>query len=143
MARNTQRKTEADTPSPDIGNEVPEPRPPAIYEPSHVIQQLYLVQKDIAILIARHDHTKESLVKIETKIETIGTNYAKIQGAVIAAIFLIPACAGIIWWIIGERLTDIKNQLVLKPSIESRGHSEEILVPLMKLPQKNGKQSIN
>jgi hypothetical protein len=97
--------------SPDQAIDVPDPRPRS-YEPSHVIQILVELQRQVAGLSEKTDRLDRDVDKVCTKVDGVQTTLARAQGFGIAAVLLIPICAGIVWWLIGGKINDMRDQLI-------------------------------
>jgi hypothetical protein len=114
----TKRSSSQDTPSPEHSFEVAEPRIPGTYEPSHVIQLLVSIQKDLSNNTAKTERLISDLEKLDVKVSNLNNMFARIQGGVFVGVVLIPIFGGLIWWAIGDRLNDVRELLLSKPVAE-------------------------
>jgi hypothetical protein len=89
---------------------------PPTYEPSHVIQCLVEIQKEVSALSAKTERLISDVGKLDDRVDGLRHTLSRAQGFGIAAVLLIPACAAIIWWLIGGQLTEIKNKLYAIPA---------------------------
>ncbi len=89
---------------------------PAGYEPSHVIQCLVEIQKELSALSTKTERLISDVGKLDDRVDGLRHTLSRAQGFGIAAVLLIPACAAVIWWLIGGQLTDIKNKLYAVPT---------------------------
>jgi hypothetical protein len=107
----------SEVPSPDQ-REVPDPRRRG-YDSMQVFQSLIEIQKDIASNSAKIDRLISDVDELDKKVDTLSHALAWAKGFGIAAVILIPICAGFIWWLIGDKLDRIRNDLILgmKPGI--------------------------
>jgi hypothetical protein len=48
----------------------------------------------------------------DIQVDELKINYAWLKGCAAAAVILIPLCAIVVWWLIGDRLNDIKAQVL-------------------------------
>jgi hypothetical protein len=98
--------------SADPGLAIPDPQRPPQYEPSHVIQLLVNMQKDVTANATKLDRAIIDLGKLDDKISKLSSTITWIKGFAAAAFLLIPICVTIVWWFMGDRFTDIKNQIM-------------------------------
>ena len=122
---------------------VPSPSPvvtggtPNSYEPSHVIQCLIELQREVSALATKTDRLITDVEKLDGRVHGVQRKLSWAEGFGIAAIVLIPAAAGIIWWLVGTQLTDIKNRLYALPSPPAAS-SSAIAPPAANSPSKPG-----
>jgi hypothetical protein len=110
MVKNTQRR--ASETSPDPGMDVPEPKSPSHYEPSHVIQLLVTLQKEVVANATKMDRAISDLDKLDTKVSGLSSTLMWVKGFGAAALVLLPACAALIWWMVGDNFNQMKAQLL-------------------------------
>lgn len=104
-ARPTGRRE--DVPAPDRQIEVPDP-PSRGYEPSHIIQLLIELQRDVATLKAKTD----DIADLKSKVGELKESLVWVKGFAAAATILIPLCAAIIWFFVGDQFNQIKTQII-------------------------------
>jgi hypothetical protein len=81
----TRRSSSSDTPSPEHSFEVTEPMP-GTYEPSHVIQMLVSIQKDVSHNTAKTERLISDLEKLDVKVSNLSNMFARIQGGVFVGV---------------------------------------------------------
>jgi hypothetical protein len=101
----------SEVPSPDQ-REVPDPGRRG-YDTMQVFQSLIEIQKDIASNSAKTDRLIADVDELDKKVDILSHALAWAKGFGIAAIILIPICAGFIWWLIGDKLDRIRDDLIL------------------------------
>ena len=106
-------RRETSTPAPDRAFDVADPRPPSTYEPSHVVQSLVEIQKDISHLSAKTDRLIGDVEKLDKEVDALRISFSRAQGFGLAAIILIPICAAIVWWLVGDKLNELKTQILM------------------------------
>ena len=99
-----------DTPAPDQ-REVPDP-PSRGYEAMQVFASLTEIQKDVVTLVAKTDRLIIDVGKQEVKVDELRHAVTWAKGFGVAAIILIPLCAAIIWWLVGGKLEQMRDDLV-------------------------------
>ena len=92
--------------------EVADPRRSSAYEPSHVIQLLVSLQKDVSHLAAKSDRLIADVAKLDSEVDALRTSFSRAQGFGACAVLLVPICAVIVWWLIGDKLNDLKGQVL-------------------------------
>lgn len=104
-------KRGADTPAPERGLDVPAPLPPT-YEPSHVMQLLVEIQRELSSNTAKVDRLISDVGGLNTKVGSLDTSFSWAKGFAVCALLLIPISAGIVWWLVGDQINDMKRQLL-------------------------------
>jgi hypothetical protein len=116
MANQPQRP-EAEVAAPERGIDIGDPRPLS-YEPSHVIQLLVAMQKELSAQGAKVERLIVDVNEVDKHVSDLKGSFAWAKGFGAAAVILIPVCAVIVWWFIGDKLNQMKAQLLLEtPSI--------------------------
>ena len=115
-------------PSPDE-REVPDPG--RRYDAMQVFQSLIEIQKDISSISTKTERLIADVSKLDRKVSGIETSLALAKGLGIAGIILIPICAAIIWWLIGAKLENLRDQLLgaSKPPV-----AQQVVPPSPALP---------
>ena len=121
--------------SPSDSPIVPSAGPPS-YEPSHVIQSLIEIQKELSALSAKTDRVIDDVKLLNSHVDDLRKKLNWAEGFAVAAAVLIPACATLIWWLIGNQLTDIKNKIYSPPSQAS--YLPDATVPIGHRPNRLG-----
>lgn len=96
-------------PAPD-DREVPDPG--RRYDAMQVFQSLIEIQKDISSISAKTERLIGDVSKIDHEVAGIRNSLAVAKGFGIAAIILIPICAAIVWWLVGSKLENLRDQLL-------------------------------
>lgn len=112
MAGNRQRGTgaTADQATPARSPEVPSPLPPG-YEPSHVIQMLVSMQKDIGTLCAKTDRVIQDVAKLDDHVDSLRSKFVRAEGVGVAVVVLLTLFGGLLWWLIGGELNQIRDRM--------------------------------
>jgi hypothetical protein len=116
------RPSAGDVPSPDQ-REVPDPGRRS-YDAMQVFQSLIELQKDVTSISIKTERLITDSSKLDQKVDALSQAFASAKGFGIAAIILIPICAGFVWWLIGDKLNHIRDDLVNRPAI-----SEPFITP--------------
>lgn len=106
-----------DTASPARKPEVADPGTPG-YEPTHILQILIQLQKDVAAGGAKVDRLIDDVRDLNAEVAAQGKILDRVQGGGVAAAVLVTLFAGFVWWLIGGQINDLRNQLY-------RNHVEE------------------
>jgi hypothetical protein len=85
---------------------------PSAYEPSHVFHLLVQALRDISSIGGKCDRAISAVSEVNKQVHELQINYAWIKGCAATAVVLIPLCAIIVWWLIGDKLNDIKAQVL-------------------------------
>jgi hypothetical protein len=117
---------EPEIPSPDQ-HEVPDPG--HRYDALQVLQTMMELQKDITMIATKTDRLITDVDKLDRKIDQVNDMLSqkvdRISGTLtwargfgVAAVFLIPICAGFVWWLVGAKIEQIRDEIfVAKPPI--------------------------
>lgn len=97
-------------PSPD-DRAVPDPSRRG-YDAMQILQSLMEIQKDIASVSTKTDRLITDVGKLDTRVGDLHTSFAWAKGFGVAALLLIPICAGIVWWFVGAQLTKMRDDLI-------------------------------
>jgi hypothetical protein len=87
------------------------PSPPSSYEPSHVIQLLALIQRDQGAMSAKIDRVIKDIEKLDTHVDVLRHQFILAKGIFIGGAFLLTVCGGLVWWLIGGQLNDIRDSI--------------------------------
>ena len=96
-------------PAPD-DRDVPDPE--RRYESMQVFQSLIEIQKDISSISTKTDRLITDFRTLDAKVSGLDTSLTLAKGFGIAAIILIPICATIVWWLVGSKLENLRDQLL-------------------------------
>ena len=97
---------------------VPSSGPPT-YEPSHVVQSLIEIQKDISALSTKTNRLISDVSDLDEHVDALRHKLSRAEGFGIAAVVLVPACAALVWWLVGGQLTEIRNKMYAGPPAAS------------------------
>ena len=111
--RKPQTPRREEVPSPDRAVEVPDPL--SRYEPSHVVQLLVELQREVLPFGAKLDRAVADLSELRKEVQDLQGSYMWVKGFAAAAVVLIPVCAAIVWWLVGDQIGDLKSQLMRSP----------------------------
>lgn len=111
MARKAQSRPVVEE-SEDPPFDVPEPRRASSYEPSHVIQLLVELQKQTTAIDTKLNRAISDLEKVDDKIAKLSSTMTWVKGFGAGMVLLIPLCAAVVWWFVGDNLTQMKVQLI-------------------------------
>jgi len=81
-------------------------------EPSHVFQLLVQALRDISSIGGKCDRAISAVSEVNKQVHELQISYAWLKGCAATAVVLIPLCAVIVWWLIGDKLNDIKMQVL-------------------------------
>ena len=98
-----------DVPAPDQ-REVPDPSPR--YDAMQVLQSMMELQKDISSLTTKTDRLITDVSALTTKVGGVSETLIWARGFAIASVILIPICAGIIWWMAGSKIEQMRDELL-------------------------------
>jgi hypothetical protein len=105
----SKRSKGPDVPAPDQ-REVPDPSPR--YDAMQVLQSMMELQKDISSLSTKTDRLIIDVSALTTKVGGLSDTLNWARGFAIAAVFLIPICAGFVWWLEGSKIERIRDELL-------------------------------
>ena len=77
----------------------------------HPTSDIRFVMVEVSKLTTKVERLISDVEKIDDQLDKLRHVYSRIQGFIIAAIVLVPICAGLVWWLIGGELTGIRNAL--------------------------------
>lgn len=106
---NGKRSKGPDVPAPD-DREVPDPSPR--YDAMQVLQSMMELQKDISSLTAKTDRLITDVSGLTTKVGNLSDTLVWARGFAIAAVVLIPICAGFVWWLAGSKIEQMRDELL-------------------------------
>lgn len=98
-------------PSPSKGNEVANPPIPGS-DPMHLHQTMLEVHKELSSNTAKLDRAIQDIGAIDLKLTSMTTSFNWFRGFFAAAAILIPVFIGIVWWLIGTQITELKNEIL-------------------------------
>jgi hypothetical protein len=70
------------------------------------------VQRELAANTTKIDRAISDLAGIDKKVGDLGSSFTWVKGFGAAALILIPLCAAIIWWFVGDQIGQMKGQLL-------------------------------
>jgi len=105
---NSGGRTEPDIPAPDR----PVPDPGTRYDAMQIFQTLTEIQKDLTSIGTKTERLITDVNGLNGRVDQIRISLSTAKGFGIAAMILIPACAAVIWWLIGAKLETLRNQLL-------------------------------
>jgi hypothetical protein len=76
-----------------------------------IAQQIHELTSDFARTAAKTDRLVADVAELSREVKDLGRSLTFAKGFGIAAVILIPMCASIVWWLIGGKLNDIRDQL--------------------------------
>jgi hypothetical protein len=83
-----------------------------------VFATLTEIQKDIVQISTKTDRAIADIDKLDKKVSSLGDVLNLAKGFGLAAIILIPICAGFVWWLVGDKLNNIRDDLTrVRPAI--------------------------
>jgi hypothetical protein len=104
---------------PPHGSDVPAPDDRPVPDPGHrgydamqVFQSLIEIQKDISSVSVKTERLITDVGRLDGRVDGISSSLAMAKGFGIAAVILIPICAAVIWWLIGAKLENLRDQLL-------------------------------
>lgn len=126
-----------DVPAPDRGVDVPDPSPR--YDAMQVLQSLVEVQRELTANSTKIDRLIDDTKDLSGKVGSLETTTAWAKGFAVAALVLIPICAGIVWWLVGGQLSAIRDQILhaIPPQAVEQPASPNVGEPLATDPNSN------
>jgi hypothetical protein len=82
------------------------------YDAMQVFQSLIEIQKDLSGLSSDTRRAIADIAKLDGKVSHLSEVLAWAKGFAVAAVILIPVCAGFIWWLAGDKLNHIRDELI-------------------------------
>lgn len=98
-----------DIPSPD-DNAVPEPSRKPHDQTWLLIQSLHEMNSEVSKTSVKLDRLISDAEKIDTRLKEVEGKLLMVSGYSRAAIVLVPLCAALVWWIIGGKIDDLRDQ---------------------------------
>ena len=89
-----------------------------------VAQQLHELTGDFAKISAKTDRLIADVGDIEKDVRGLSHSLTLAKGFGACAIILIPIFAGFVWWLIGGKLNDIRDQIQARPSLSAPSSTE-------------------
>lgn len=112
----TRQPLPIESPAPDQ-REVPDPETRG-YDLMQVFQSLTEIQKDLSAISTKTDRLITDVDKIDRKVNDLSHTLAWAKGFGIAAVLLIPLCATFIWWLAGDKINRLRDELIgARPAI--------------------------
>jgi hypothetical protein len=112
-----------ETPSPTSGNEVANPERFGS-DPMQLHLTMTEVQKELTSNTTVLSRAVVDIDKQLVKIDSLLLSFAWFKGVFAATAVLIALFAGLIWWLIGTQISDLKNELMRRmpppPTTDSR-----------------------
>jgi hypothetical protein len=81
----------------------------------HPTSDIRFVMVELGKLTSTTSRLVADVEKLDTHIQKLNGAFNWAKGFAIAAVVLVPLCAGIIWWLIGGELTQIRDKLYSLP----------------------------
>lgn len=81
----------------------------------HLHQAMLEIHKELSGNTTKLDRVIADVGKIEIKLAAIESSFSWFKGFFAAAAVLIPLFMGIVWWLIGNQITDLKNEILRGP----------------------------
>jgi hypothetical protein len=119
MARGA--STKEPVPSPNRGNEVVDPNP-RTSDPMHLHQAMLEVHKELTANTAVLTRAVADLDKQGDKIHDLLISFSWFKGVFAASAFLMFVFAGLVWWLVGTQISDLKNELLHRPPPQITGN---------------------
>lgn len=93
---------------------MPRTTPTEYHQPSHdfTLQAVMDMQKTLGEFTAKIDRLITDVAGVNAKVSDLQTSYTWVKGCIATAVILIPVCAVVVWWLIGDRLNEIKSQVI-------------------------------
>jgi hypothetical protein len=95
------------------------------YDGLHVLQTLMEVQKDITTIATKTDRLIIDVDKLDQKVDRVIGTLTLAKGFGIAALILIPICATVVWWLVGTKIEQMRDDmLAVRPPISQPAQSQ-------------------
>jgi len=104
------RRAAPGVPGPDE-KETPDPDRRG-YDAMQVLQTLMELQKDLSAVGTKTDRLIADVEKIDEKVNDLHASFSWAKGFGVAAVLLIPICAAVVWWFVGDQLTKMRDELM-------------------------------
>lgn len=100
--------------SDQVPSEFPQTNPPpsSAYDQMQVMQSLNEIQGDLRALRTQTDRLITDVAKSDDHIDKIRNKIGRAEGFGIAAIILFAAFGGIVWWLIGGQINNLRDQVI-------------------------------
>jgi hypothetical protein len=79
---------------------------------SFTLQAVMEMQKCLGSLESKIDRAVNDISSHGKKLDELNEKFVFVRGFGVAALVLIPICGMIIWWLIGDKLNDIRNEIL-------------------------------
>jgi len=70
----------------------------ALYDALRVLQTMRELQKDITMIVIKTDQLIIDVEKLDQKVDQVSDELTWVKGLAVSAFFLIPICAGFVWF---------------------------------------------
>jgi hypothetical protein len=88
------------------------------FDKNQVLVELRQLSKDIATLNTKVERLIQDDQTTRGHVDGLRHQMTWAKGFGVAALLLIPACAAIVWWLIGGELTQIRDRLYSLPTAQ-------------------------
>ena len=105
-------------PSPSRGHEIVNPQS-AGSDPMHLHQTMLEVHKELSSNTAKLDRAIQDIGSIDGKLSNLSASFTWFRGFFAAAAVLIPTFTAVVWWLIGSQITDLKNEILKRPIVQT------------------------
>jgi len=105
---NGRHPREPEIPPPD---EQDVPDPGHRYDALQVLQTMMELQKDLTMIGTKTDRLIIDIDKLDRKVDQVSSTLTWAKGFGVAAVVLIPICAGFVWWLAGTKIDQMRDEL--------------------------------
>jgi hypothetical protein len=119
------------------GPEIPSPDQQEVPDPGHrydalqVLQTMMELQKDVTSIATKTDRLIVDVDKLDQKVDRVIGTLTLAKGFGIAAFLLIPICATFVWWLVGAKIDQLRDDLLTgRPSITQPTQSHPVSPPI-------------
>lgn len=85
-----------------------------------IAQQIHELTGDFGRTTAKTERLIVDVGELSKDVRELRNSFALAKGFAIAAVILIPICAGLVWWLVGGKLNEIRDQLYqVRPPISA------------------------
>ena len=70
------------------------------------------IQKDVSAMSTKTERLIVDLGALTTKLEKVSETLQWAKGFAVAAIILVPICGTIIWWMVGSKLEQVRDEIL-------------------------------
>ena len=82
-----------------------------------IAQQMHELTSDFSKVSAKTDRLIADVGDLNKELKEIRHSFTLAKGVALCAFILIPACAVIVWWLIGGKLNELRDQMYqIRPS---------------------------